>query len=285
MDAATFSYYHSLLKAERWSKWFSLEQFAPQEISTEAGLYRVAVMDNKEERLLSLTYVGQTGRSLRERIQTLWREIHREQKPKDHPHVAAPGHWDFRRKFSNEHFQCSILELPGMEGKEMRVDREALESLAIMLWRQRHGLYPLINFGSLNGESMQERLEFVRAALLRMPLINLEKDDPWDKQWLLLPWSDWQPVTASVQMGQRGIYRVWDTSDGNEHVLVKIGFGVLKMGLSNYRPKRNDPSARYQFSWFSPQNWHDYQYHALCNDLAAAHVIFHRGVSVESIAA
>lgn len=290
MDVATFSHYYERLKAERWSKWFSLQQekFAPQEISTSAGLYRVAVMDNKGEHLLSLTYVGQTGRSLRERIQTLWREIYSENQPEDHPHVAAPAHWDFRRKFSNEHFQCSVFELPEMGGKDRREDREALESLAITLWRQQHGIYPLVNFGSCNGESMQERLEFVRAALSRMSLINLEDNDPWDKQWLLLPWSDWQSAVVSKQMKQRGIYRVRDKRDAGEmsaHRLEKIGFGVLAKGLSGYRPKQKDAPCHYTFSWFAP-DWHDYQYHALCNDLVSAYVIFHSGsLSISNIAA
>lgn len=285
MNAATFSYYYERLREEHWSQWYSLEQetFASKEIPRTPGLYQVGIMD-KHRRLLALTYLGQTGRGLRERIGTLWKEMYKEQKPDIAPHVAAPAHWSLHRFFSDgQHLECSVFELPDMPGKDMRIDREGLESLAIMLRRQTYGLYPLVNFGSFRQETMQERLAFVHTALADLPLINLENNDPLSMHWLDLPWSDWQQTSTSKQITQRGMYRVLDLS---EHLLTKIGFGSLADGLSEYRPKRSDATSQsLMFSWFSPLHWQDYHYHALCNDLAAAHVIVSQGVSIAKIAA
>ena len=73
-----------------WTQWQPLEAdfvraFAP----VSSGVYRI----RRTGLAKRLTYIGQTGRSLRERLLALANGTHAEQCPFNDPHTAAPHLW------------------------------------------------------------------------------------------------------------------------------------------------------------------------------------------------
>ena len=81
-----------------WSTWIMLDadlDVFRENIPTLAGFYRVRGDDNP-----CLFYVGQTGRSLRERTRALASGVIRARNnpPWNDPHTAAPLLWAYRRE-------------------------------------------------------------------------------------------------------------------------------------------------------------------------------------------
>lgn len=85
-------------------------------------------------------YVGQTGRSLRERLGALSR-CHSDTMPYRDPHTAAPALWALRHSTGCE-FEASAMTTTG--DPLLRLGHEALE---IGLHRQTHGESPTVQFG------------------------------------------------------------------------------------------------------------------------------------------
>ncbi|MCX5985111.1 MAG: hypothetical protein NTX54_01135, partial [Chloroflexi bacterium] len=88
------------------------------------GLYRI-----RPHGVPELSYVGQTGRDLRDRLARLARQLPSAEMPFDDPHTAAPALWAWSRSdgFS---WECSAAAVDGS-----RQDRMSLE--ASVLWRYR----------------------------------------------------------------------------------------------------------------------------------------------------
>ena len=84
------------------------------------GIYRIRV---------SLTYIGQTGRTLRERLLALANGTHSEQCPFNDPHTAAPHLWLLSR-LDGAQLEFSCTPVAG--------DRSALRGTEdMLLWRHR----------------------------------------------------------------------------------------------------------------------------------------------------
>ena len=71
-----------------WTPWipFSTQSSEFQIIPKEPGLYRIRPVNEQ-----FLMYIGQTGRSLRERLNDLRRNTVKEIMPFNDPHTAAPS--------------------------------------------------------------------------------------------------------------------------------------------------------------------------------------------------
>ena len=70
-----------------WSNWEPLENIGRNHnIPAERGLYRVRVRDAK-----SLSYIGETGSSLRARLGQLSNGIYKNYMPYRDPHTAGPA--------------------------------------------------------------------------------------------------------------------------------------------------------------------------------------------------
>lgn len=122
----------------RWTESIALQQQSHlHELPTTAGLYRVQAVDDPP-----LAYVGQTGRSLRERVSALRGAFNTEMPYRD-PHTAAPALWAW---LATEPAQLTVSVCP-VDGATPW--RKALEAVAIANHRQQHGLSPRWNFGRM----------------------------------------------------------------------------------------------------------------------------------------
>jgi hypothetical protein len=119
-----------------WTNWvrFSGEDFGA--LPDTAGFYRVRPVDKK-----GLMYIGQTGRSLRDRLRTLARETHREKMPFNDPHTAAPNLWAWRVSDSME-YECSAAPTTASSR-----NRLAQECYLIWQYRLSAGESPRCNLG------------------------------------------------------------------------------------------------------------------------------------------
>jgi hypothetical protein len=93
-----------------WTQWAPLQrqailQFAP----TLPGVYRIRHQGGELNRLV---YVGQTGRSLRERLMSLARGANADECPYNDPHTAAPHLWLLQR-LDGARFEFSCAAVGG----------------------------------------------------------------------------------------------------------------------------------------------------------------------------
>jgi hypothetical protein len=93
-----------------WTPWTPLERQAVRHTTpTLPGIYRVR---RDTEELQRLVYVGQTGRTLRERLLALAAGTNGEDCPFNDPHTAAPHLWLLRR-LDGARFEFSCAPVQG----------------------------------------------------------------------------------------------------------------------------------------------------------------------------
>ena len=121
-----------------WSPWVALQGSLQdhQVLQSAAGVYRVRVTGRAQ-----LTYVGQTGRSLRQRLRSLARHTFAEAMPFNDPHTAAPGHWALRVE-EGLAFECSAAAV-----SLAKADRLGLEDRLLWMYRVEQGASTLCNHG------------------------------------------------------------------------------------------------------------------------------------------
>jgi hypothetical protein len=122
-----------------WTPWVPLEREAIRVTAlTFPGVYRIRRAGGAPERLV---YVGQTGRTLRERLLSLAAGVNTEECPFNDPHTAAPHLWLLRR-LVNAWLECSCAPVAG----DVQVLRGTEDML---LWRHRveAGLSAEANYG------------------------------------------------------------------------------------------------------------------------------------------
>jgi len=124
-----------------WTPWYSLDPTAADlsAITTEPGLYRVRHRKRKD-----LTYIGQTGRNLRERLRAL-AGCYNVEMPFTDPHVAAPCLWAIRQE-SGPAFEVSVATPDGVANKQRR---KAIEEALIAVYRRETGANTTANFGRM----------------------------------------------------------------------------------------------------------------------------------------
>ncbi|ACL55942.1 conserved hypothetical protein [Methylobacterium nodulans ORS 2060] len=110
-----------------WTPWAALER-SPIRSTAPAlpGVYRVRYQGGDP---LRLVYVGQTGRSLRERLLSLAGGVNATVCPFNDPHTAAPHLW-LLRTMDGARFECSCAVVEG----DVQVRRGTEDML---LWRHR----------------------------------------------------------------------------------------------------------------------------------------------------
>ena len=121
-----------------WSGWVPLESASrAARISRLPGLYRIRSVQTGR-----ILYIGQTGRSLKERMGAL-KGVYGEVMPYNAPHTAGPALWAHRIDFG-EMFEVSVAVLE--VDKADRMGREALE---VTKRRIIDGCSPALNFGRM----------------------------------------------------------------------------------------------------------------------------------------
>ncbi|WP_185903316.1 GIY-YIG nuclease family protein [Halonotius terrestris] len=230
-----------------WSPWRSLDPAAGEltAITTEPGLYRVR-HHNRE----GLTYIGQTGRDLRERLRAL-AGCYNEEMPYTDPHVTAPCLWAIRQE-SGPAFEVSVATPDGV-GDNQR--RKGIEEALIAVYRRETGSNTEANFGRMiegykrssrssdgvvGGPLEDDQTEPNTAAGIG-PLPWENHSNPTASEWMGLEWSPLQTLAQADQSIPQaaGVYRIWDPSE--PHPLEYIGQSTrLRNRLYRHRRTRSE---------------------------------------------
>ncbi len=121
-----------------WSSWVPLESTRlDSAVPNLPGLYRIRSVETGR-----MLYVGQTGRTLKERLGAL-KGVYGELMPYNDPHTAGPALWAHRID-TGETFEVSVAVLE--VDKADRMGREALE---VTKQRIIDGCSPAYNFGRM----------------------------------------------------------------------------------------------------------------------------------------
>lgn len=193
-----------------WSSWIPLDaelQTYQEHIANSPGFYRVRAVGDE-----SLVYIGQTGRSLRQRTRTeLAKQVMRplESPPWNDPHTAAPLLWAFRHEDGMK-FELSVA-VADLDAQL----RQCYEDVLLYSHRVEFGHSTLCNHGRRHpwwsrasnrkeGRSAQRLSTAVEYPSLP---VSCGDCDPLSSQWLGLNWTNFAalPVPAPVAAG---VYRL-----------------------------------------------------------------------------
>lgn len=243
----------------RWSTWHPLTGSSRNsDVPAAPGLYRVRVVETGE-----VVYIGQTGVSLRKRLGMLC-TCYGNVMPYRDPHTAAPLLWALRHRDAVE-FEASTAVVAGD-----KMDRLALEAVAISSHRVEHGCSPLANFG---GRIAGYRLSSANNAALVAagrrsrggPDPSVEESDgtpvfgPLDRQvtardWLGLTWSPWTLSGDAAPPSGIGLYRIRRHLSrhlsyvGQGHIRERIRSHLSKAAIADHRQALHF-SAPIDLSW------------------------------------
>jgi hypothetical protein len=211
-----------------WTPWVAFtatkEQF--RTIPKEPGLYRIRPTGKD-----FLMYIGETRRTLRERINELRHNVKRKDlMPWNDPHTAAPSLWAWQdaEGFS---FECSATPLNTSQGV-----RRGMESYLLYRYRQEYGESTLCNFGRFHpryrkstnrkenklGEKLEENHQDNPAGGPSVPPLPV-MGTPGDQIWMGLSWSGRKPLdgrTIETIPPSAGLYVLFE---GEKEDLVYIG--------------------------------------------------------------
>jgi hypothetical protein len=230
----------------RWSDWHPLQGSSRNTaIPATPGLYRARVAQTGE-----VVYVGQTGRNLRARLGMLC-TCHDKDMPYRDPHTAAPTLWALRDRDRIE-FEVSTSRLIST-----KVERLALEAVAITAHRVQHGASPLANFGggiagyrlsSSNNSALVSAGKRFRGG--PDPLVKASRSvavpgpifsEVTTSDWLGLSWSPWEPFVAAKCGPLSGLYRIRRAFEAD---LVYVGQGRIRNRLRAHLAKASQPENR-----------------------------------------
>ena len=200
-DQSTPPYFSESWGGHLWTEWISLENKNREilQITTKPGLYRVRITGEQR-----LAYIGQTGRSLRQRIRKL-RIFYDspDEMPWNGRHTAAPSLWAWRDAEGYD-FEVSVAPLPDYGGKEGKRHRLAQEAYLLWKYRCEHGDSTLCNYGRFHPDYFRStrRSKGKRGGKLPEGEINPaggpsskplhNTDSPQENNWMRLPWE--QPL-------------------------------------------------------------------------------------------
>ncbi len=145
-----------------WTEFLPFDAQAPlRSVPLLPGLYRVRLKGHEQ-----LAYVGQTGRTLRERLLGLRRHTLADEMPFNDPHTAACRLWSYRDA-ENFEYECSAAPVD-----LSKPDRMALECFLIWRYRQEVGGSTLCNFGRLHPQYQPSRNRSTGIRGERLPMAS-----------------------------------------------------------------------------------------------------------------
>lgn len=193
-----------------WSLWIRLEadlQTYKNHVPSTAGFYKVRAIDQQ-----ALVYIGQTGRSLRQRTRAeLAKHVMRprESPPWNDPHTAAPLLCAYRHEDGME-FELSVASA------HLDVQmRQCYEDVLLYLHRLEFGHSTLCNHGRRHPwwSRATNRKDARPSHRLSSPLeysslpVSNGNLDPMSSDWLGLSWTDFEALqTAAPNVA--GVYRL-----------------------------------------------------------------------------
>ncbi len=177
-------------------------------------MYRVRV--NGQERL---AYIGQTGRTLRERLLGLRLHTLAEEMPFNDPHTAACRLWSYRNAEKYE-YECSAAPVD-----LSKPERMALECFLIWRYRLEVGQSTLCNFGRLHPQYLPSRNRSTgkrggrlpdgqqnEQVAMSMPPLKLQ-GDPTTQEWMGLAWGPIEALRSNAVVAvptTSGVYKLLD---------------------------------------------------------------------------
>ena len=176
------------------------------------GVYRVKPVGKNQ-----LYYIGQTGRTLKERLQSLIRNALQEEMPYNDPHTAAPSLWAWMDAESME-FEVSAAPV-----NLSRREREGLESCLLWRYRLEKGESTACNHGRFHPHYRKsgDRRKGMRGGRLPENEINPSggqsskplslRGTPQSETWMGLHWQNLLELNVSgIQKSPRakGIYKL-----------------------------------------------------------------------------
>ena len=258
----------------KWTPWISFS--SPKSdwllLPNQPGLYRV-----KPENSNIIAYIGETGRGLRDRINSLRRGTLSEVMPFNDPHTAAPNLWVWRQE-EHWNYECSASPFT-----KSRVDRKAMECLLLWKYRLEKGESTLCNHGRFhkNYRKSSDRSKNKRGYHLPNSEINPSsgpsskplklQGKPLDLDWMGIQWSREIPLMAE-SLGQLpnkpAVYKIVDSKNKS---LVYVGEtkGLKNRFTQHYRTYK-DSDLSFSFSILD-ESTKDYQLHEMENDLIGAY--------------
>ena len=192
-----------------WSSWLPLDASVEtyrEQVAKKAGYYRI-----RADNLTSLIYIGQTGRSLFERVRSLRRGVYRnlDNPPWNDPHTAAPLLWSYRHE-NGLLYECSVA----VANHDTPI-RQCQEDSLLYLHRIEHGSSTLCNHGRLHpywtrpsnrnrGITTCRRNKKVNYPSLPPATGN---DNYYASDWLGLTWKS--PDSLDIgELSNPGVYRI-----------------------------------------------------------------------------
>jgi len=225
-----------------WSEWVPFDEFSEKKavLPAEPGIYRVRPVNGDY-----LMYIGQTGRTLRQRLSELskfWQIP--ELMPYNDPHTAAPSLWAWRDATGLD-FECSATPLPTtMDART----REMIECYFLWQYRLEYGSSTLCNFGRFhpNYRKSKDRSSRQRGGRLPEGITNPAGGpslpplrpigSPCSTDWMTLNWNELRAMHKSPDIPrQPGLYRIISTEDED---VIYIGQSAnLRARLSTHAQK------------------------------------------------
>jgi hypothetical protein len=237
-----------------WSPWvpFSATKEEFREIPYEPGVYRIRPAGEDV-----LMYIGETPRSLHQRLHNLRMELrNRDLMPWSDLHTEAPALWSWGDSEQYQ-YECSAAPLDASAS-----GRKGMKSYLLYCYRQERGGSPLCNFGRFHPRYWKStnRKEGLRGG----KLAEGHKDNPagWpgigplecvgkpgDRDWMGLEWTAWEPLDAeNVRQGAAGA-GLYLLADAGSQEIVFIGQSAdVAKRLSDHSRKAWDDRTL-QFSY------------------------------------
>lgn len=209
-----------------WSPWIPFDADIPtfKQLPAEPGLYRIRPQGED-----FLMYIGQTGRTVRQRLNELRQNVKKEEMPFNDPHTAAPSLWTWNDALGFQ-YECSAAPLVCS-----KPDRMAVECYLLWQYRIEFGSSTLCNFGRFHREYVKSR---GRCSGIRGERLPDGEQNPaggrscpplqptgraGEPGWMGIEWSELLPLVSSSLRDvpdSSGVYLLFDASAGD---LIYIG--------------------------------------------------------------
>lgn len=269
-----------------WSHWIPLRAAgASPLVPRESGLYRIRATASE-----AILYIGQTGRSIRERLGSL-RGVYGEQMPYNDPHTAGPGLWAIRHRDGVD-FEASFAVVTGD-----RVHRLGREALAISAVRVATGTSPTLNFGGMpsgyrKSTGNNSRLlaagqrrrggpdDAIPGSSATAPVGGPLRSPPTAANCLGLAWSPWDQAVTSPMA--RGVYRIRRPGGvdllyvGQGQIGSRVRAHIAKGQRGEHRQAQHF-TGQTEVSWVGLEAMSTRQLLEIENDLIASHVLVRGG--------
>ncbi len=256
--------------------WVPFENPAYNILPSTTGLYRVRAIGRND-----IFYIGQTGRSLRERLRGLIRNTMKDPllMPYNDPHTAAPSLWAWRDA-EGLNFECSATPITCSDN-----ERKAIECYLLWQYRLERGRSTVCNHGHFHPLYSKSKNGSTRYRGSRLSAGNIyaisgsslpplhENAVPLEPTWMQLSWSNKYHLHITNLQNiptSPGVYKIFD-ADTSEMLYIGESESLRKRFRDHYQKVWDCLNPI--FSFYELPNTTTLSYHLLEieNDLIGAY--------------